>query len=145
MSQLQRRGLRLNKENCVFRQPSVEYLGFHISKEGIGTSQAKVDAVLEAPVPRNVSELRSFLGLVNYYSKFIPNLSSLCEPLHGLLRKEVTWNWDRRCNQAFQELKRTLVSAQVLVHYDVSLPLKLEYDASSYGLGAVISHSMPDG
>ena len=133
LSQLQRRGLRLKKEKCAFMQPSVEYLGFHIPKEGIGTSKAKVDAVLEAPVPLNVSELCSFLGLVNYYSKFIPNLSSLCEPLNGLLRKEVTWNWDRCCNQAFQGLKRKLVSAQVLVHYDVSLPLKLECDASSYG------------
>ena len=91
------------------------------------------------------SYARSFLGLVNYYSKFIPNLSFLCEPLNGLLRKEVTWNWDRRCKQAFQGLKRKLVSAQVLVHYDVSLSLKLECGASSYhGFGAAISHSMPD-
>ena len=83
--------------------------------------------------------------MVNYYGKFIPNLSSILQPLHRLLRCGQKWQWAKNCQQAFQTTKRALTSAPVLIHYDVKLPLRLATDASQYGIGAVLSHIMPDG
>jgi len=89
--------------------------------------------------------LRSFLGLLNYYGSFVPNLSSLIHPLNALLRKDARWSWSSQCAKAFKEAKERLVSSQVLVHYDSNLPIVLAGDASAYGVGAVISHITPDG
>ena len=99
---------------------------------------------MDAPRPRNVQELRSFLGLLNYYGKFIRNLSSILHPLNNLLRAKQPWCWTEACNRAFQEAKHQLSSAPVLVHYDPELPIRVAGDASAYGIGAVISHLMPD-
>ena len=91
-----------------------------------------------------MSELRSFLGLRNY-GAYIPNLSSLLYPLNRLLCKNNKWLWTRECDLAFQEAKQQLLSSDVLVHYDSTLPVVMAGDASAYGVGAVISHIMPDG
>ena len=105
----------------------------------------KVEAIVSAPEPRNIQELRSFLGLLNYYGKFVPNLSTIVHPLNSLLQHAKKWKWSPECAQAFTEAKQALSSASVLVHYDPSLPLTLAGDASAYGIGAVISHRLPDG
>lgn len=145
LRRLKEHGARLRKEKCQFFMGSVEYLGHRIDKSGIHPTTGKLRAISEAPVPRNVQELRSFLGLLNYYGKFIPNLASLIHPLHKLLCKKVPWKWSDPCDQAFNRAKEALVSSKVLVHYNSSLPLKLAGDASAYGVGAVISHIMEDG
>ena len=142
---LQENGLRLQCNKCYFFQPSVEFLGHVIDAEGVHTSTKKVKAITDARAPKNVTELRAFLGLVNYYSKFVPNLASLLHPLYSLLQSEVQWKWSKECQQAFQEAKEKLISAPVLTHYDVNLPIHMAADASQYGVGAVISHTMPDG
>eukprot|EP00118_Oscarella_pearsei_P024180 m.300985 g.300985 ORF g.300985 m.300985 type:complete len:663 (+) comp40804_c0_seq14:1019-3007(+) len=100
---------------------------------------------VNAPAPKNVSELRSFIGLVNYYGRFVPNLSTTISPLNKLLRKESKWEWSSPQKNAFESLKETLSSATVLTHYDGKAPLKLACDASCCGIGAVIAHVMPDG
>ena len=82
---------------------------------------------------------------MNYYGKFIQNMSTLSHPLNKLLRHNTPWKWSQEYERAFQELKQRLASSEVLVHYDASLPLKLACDASSYGVGAVISHIFPNG
>ena len=82
---LQQNGLRLKQDKCKFLQSSVEYLGHIIDAEGIHATTEKMDAVMKAPIPCNVSELRSFLGLLNYYGKFLPNLSTILHPLNQLL------------------------------------------------------------
>ena len=104
-----------------------------------------MEAITKAPAPTNVPELRSFLGLLNYYGRFIPNLASLLHPLNELLKTTTKWKWSRECQEAFKLAKEKLVSADVLAHYDATLPLRLAADASAYGIGAVISHRMPDG
>ena len=119
-------------------QPSVEYLGYIIDSEGLHATPKKVEAVLQAPRPI------SFLGLVTYYCKFIKNLSTIAAPLNRLLCKDQPWRWENKCEKAFTELKNKLASTEVLVHYDPSLPLKLACDASSYRIGALISHIFPD-
>ena len=120
-------------------------LGHRVDAQGVHTLAKKQKAILEAPKPWNVQELHSFLGLINYYDKFLPNLATMLLPLNVLLRNGQPWRWSQECTQAFQEAKRKLTEAPVLVHFDANLPLRLARDASAYSVGAVISHVMPDG
>jgi len=91
LRRLQDNGVRLKREKCSFYQRSVEYLGHCISADGVHTTKEKTQAMLDAPEPKNVQELQSFLGLMNYYAKLIPNLASILYPLHELLRKHQRW------------------------------------------------------
>lgn len=145
LQRLEDRGFRLNKEKCAFFQNSVTYLGHVIDAEGVRPIKEKTEAIDKAPVPKNVSELRSFLAMLNYYGKFIPNLASEIKPMTELLHKDKEWNWSKKCQDAFECTKAQLVAAPVLTHYDPKLPLILACDASPYGIGAVISHSFPNG
>ena len=145
LRRLQKAGMKLKRAKCEFFLPSVDYIGHTISADGLHTSKAKVEAILKAPAPKNVGELRSFLGLVNYYGKFLPDLATTLSPLYELLQKTTKWTWGRRQREAFAAVKDLLRSPQVLVHYDQKLPLILACDASPYGVGAVLSHRMPTG
>ena len=117
-------------------QSSVECLGHIIDCKGLHTSPKKVKAIQE--------ELRLFLGLLYYYGKFIQNLATMLHPLNELLKKGVTWKWSKDCANAFKQAKKQLSSTTVLAYYDPKLPLRLVGDASSCGIGAVISHILPD-
>ena len=145
MKRLSEAGLRLKKSKCRFMQPTLECLGYRIDETGIYPVEAKVKAVQEAPTPTNVTELKAYLGLLNFYGKFLPNLSAELEPLYQLLRKNQRWKWNTEQIRAFERSKTLLQSATVLVHYDQNKKLTVSCDASPYGVGAVLSHEMPDG
>ena len=98
-------GMRLKKGKCAYLLPAVKYLGHTISAEGLSTSEAKVRGILEAPAPQNVAQLRSFLGLVNYYGKFLPNLATTLSPLYALLQKQKKWTWGKSQDEAFSKIK----------------------------------------
>ena len=138
------KGLRCRREKCKLAQPSVEYLGHTLSAEGVSKG-SKVEAVMKMPPPTDVSTLKSFLGSVQFYGKFIPNLSTLAEPLFCLTKKAAPWKWEQEEQEAFERLKSVLSSDQVLVHFDPSKPLGLSCDASNVGIGAVLFHRYPDG
>ncbi|XP_072357065.1 uncharacterized protein [Scyliorhinus torazame] len=97
------------------------------------------------PTPTDTSHLRSFLGLVNYYGKFLPNLATTLAPLHLLLKKNHTWVWGQPQETAFRRVKQQLSSSGLLTHYDPGKPLLVTCDASPYGIGAVLSHKMENG
>ena len=145
MDRLLSYGLHVNLDKCEFFQEKVSYVGHEIDSEGLHKSPEKIKAVKEAKRPENVSELRSFLGLVNYYHRFIDNLSSVAGPLHELLNKDTKWNWNSKREKSFQSIKDLICSDKVLCHYDAQLPLKLATDASPYGIGCVLSHVFPNG
>ena len=145
LQRLESAGLRLNRSKCFFLRPRIEYLGYAIDEEGLHPTEEKVKAIKDAPTPKNVAELRSFLGIVNYYSRFLPNLSTRLAPLYKLLHKDVKFSWNAEQDEAFKAAKKALQSDSLLVHYDSTKPLILACDASQYGLGAVLSHSFEDG
>ena len=90
---------------------SVEYLSHRIDTQGLHPIPEKVEAVKNAPRPKNVTELKSYLGLLSYYTKFLPNLSTVLAPLYQLLRADVSWHWGREQSQAFQKSKDLLLSS----------------------------------
>lgn len=138
-------GIRLKKRKCTFLAQEVVYLGFKINKDGIKPVESKVEAIDKAPRPTNVSELKAYLGMLTYYNRFLPNLSTLLHPLYSLLQSKVKWSWGKEQEKSFVESKKLLKSASVLVHYDPSKELIVACDASAHGVAAVLSHRMSDG
>ncbi|XP_060804324.1 uncharacterized protein K02A2.6-like [Amyelois transitella] len=145
LKRLKDMGLTVKIEKCKFLQNSVKYLGYIIDKTGLHPDPKKVDAIANAPRPADVTQLKSFLGILNYYGKFIPNLSIMLHPLLKLLKKDVLWEWSTECESAFNEAKQALLSDRVLAHYEEGRPLVLSVDSSAYGVGAVLAHALPDG
>lgn len=145
LERLQEHGVRLKKEKCEFGVKSVEYLGHRIDARGVHTSDSKVKTITDTPPPINVTQLRSFLGMISYYAKFIPNLATLLHPLYTLLRANQKWKWSENCDRAFRKAKALLTEAPILAHYDPECPTILATDASAYGLGAVLSQLNTDG
>ena len=144
LKRLQDAGLKANKEKCEFFR-EFSSVDMRLTAKVSTKTQEKIEAVVNAPRPENVSQLRSFLGLVNYYNRFLPNASTVLHPLHQLLEQDSEWQWTEPCEEAFTEAKRMTTSEQVLTHYDPALPVGRACDASSTGIGAVLSHVMPDG
>ena len=144
LERLESAGLSLKKSKCVFMTTSVEYFGHVIDAKGLHPSSSKVKAIKKAPEPTNITELKSFLGLLNYYNKFLPNVSTILAPLHKLLCKDTKWKWSKAQAEAFKKAKDLLQSSSLLVHFDGAKPLLLSCDASPYGLGAVLAHKMDD-
>eukprot|EP00731_Ephydatia_muelleri_P009196 Em0004g1534a len=144
LQRLQDKGLRCRKEKCLFARTSVEYLGYTLSSNGVSKGR-KADAVRMMPAPTNVSSLRSFLGAIQFYNKFLPNMATVTDPLYRLTKKNVQWQWGAEQQAAFQSLKDLLCTDTVLAHFDPSLPIGISCDASECGLGAVLFHRYPDG
>ena len=133
-------GFKLNKSKCTFNKSSVTYLAHRIDSEGLHPTEEKVRAIMDADTPRDVKTLRSFLGLIMFYSKFLENHSTVLAPLNKLLCKDVPWNWTENHETAFLAAKEMLVKSPTLVHYDDNLPLYTSCDASAYGCGGVLFH-----
>ena len=145
INRLEQAGYRCRLDKCEFYKDSVVYLGHKVSSQGISPVEDKVRTLKEAPYPENLSELVSFIGAINYYAKFIPNMSMIAEPLNRLRGSGVKWSFGTEQKKAFDTLKQVLSSDKVLVQYNPDLPIKVDSDASKSGLGAVISHIYPDG
>ena len=133
--------LRVKLAKCVFASPQVTYLGHCISQQGVSPDPTKLTAVAEIPLPSNIKEVRTFLGLTGYYRRFIPNYATVAQPLTKLTSKEYCNNfvWTDECTAAFDKLKQLLCSAPILCYPDFDREFILQTDASDVGLGAVLS------
>ena len=108
---------------CFFNK-EISYLGFKIIDKGLFKSdEKKIRAIKESPAPTNVSEVRSFLGLVTFYSKFVPNLATMAAPIYQLTRKNVPFDWNEECEKAFNALKQEMSSNRFLTYFNPKLPL----------------------
>lgn len=113
--------------------------------DGLHPVHEKVQAIKEAPTLSNVTKVKAYLGLLNYYNKFLPNLSTVLDPVHKLLHKDIRWQWRKAQQAAFEKSKAMMPSAEVPVQYDLEKDIVLSCDTSTYGVSAVLSHFMPDG
>ena len=127
---------RANK--CEFDAEEVEYLGFKVTKNGIMMDPGKVEVVREWRPPTNVKGVRGFLGLANFYRRFISDYSNIVVPLYHLLKKDTPYSWSPACQKAFDLLKDRFTTAPILAHFDASQEHILETDASDYAVGAVL-------
>jgi len=132
-------GLKLKLSKCQFGLSRVKYLGHIVSKDGIMVNPGKVECVKNMHAPKSVHELQSFLGLCNYYSKFIHSYAHICNPLYKLLKKDVKYVWSDECEHAFVKLKLKLTSAPVLCTPRYDKPFIIHTDASMEGVGAILS------
>ena len=137
--------LFLKPEKCLFLKKEIPYLGHVISGDGLRPDPVKLSGVRDWPVPTNVSKLRSFLGFLNYYRRFIPGFSKEALPLNELLRKTAKWEWTPERQEAFERLKSILLDDVFLAHPDQDRPFLLETDASGFAWGAVLSQQQEDG
>ena len=142
LGKLQDSGLKLRADKCQFGVKEVNYLGYKIDATGLHPTEEKVKAIVKAPSPANITQLRAFLGLLNFYRRFIPKASTLLEPLNKLLRAKEVWSWGREQEHAFVEAKQALLNSGALTHFDPTRDIIVVADSSAYGVGAVLCHSI---
>ena len=145
IKRLGERGLTLNAAKCQFSMDKLTFVGMVLSGNGISCAAEKVEAITSAREPRNASETRSFLGLVNYCGRFIPNLATISEPLRRLTKAGTQFVFGEEQKAAFEKLKECLSSAETLGYFDNNAPTQVIADASPVGLGAVLTQTHKDG
>lgn len=132
-------GITLNADKFALATPAVKFCGFVLSAAGIAADPEKVRAIAEFPTPANITDLRSFMGLVNQLAEFSPDISAAAQPLRPLLSPRRTFTWTADHDAAFQRLKTSLAGPPVLAMFDPNLPTILQTDASRlYGIGYVL-------
>ena len=134
----QNAGIKLNLEKCKFLQPSIDYVGYTIDKNGLHPNQNKINAINEIQVPTNLKSVRGFIGVCSFFRKFIYKFSDLAEPLINLTRKNVKFHWTQECQKAFESLKQALMTEPVLAFPDLNKQFHLYTDASDIGIGSVL-------
>ena len=132
------RNLRLNPDKFRYKVKSVKWMGHILSDEGLKADPARIQAIVEFPVPTSASDLKRFIGMVGYLSRFLPSISEVMTPLRQLTQKYVGWYWSEPCQQAFDKVKGLLTSAPVLHFYDPRREATVQCDASMSGLGACL-------
>ncbi|CAS00993.1 Protein CBG28002 [Caenorhabditis briggsae] len=138
-------GFRIRLGKCTFLMERITFLGFVIDSDGRRPDPEKIAAIDQMPPPTNDSQVRSFLGFIQFYESFVSELFKLRPPLDALTKKDVKFQWTPQCQFSFDRVKQILRSDLLLTHYDPNLPIIVSADASQYGIGAVISHRFPDG
>ena len=131
-------GLKLKPSKCSFAQPEVKLLGYNVSGEGIASDPDKTAAIANLRPPRDVSEVRSMLGMCGYYRQCIQSYAHVSEPLVRLTRKHVRFSWDEEQQSSFDQLKRALTSNSVMAHPQIGKPYRLYTDACGYAVGAIL-------
>jgi len=144
LERLQEAGLCLKPSKCQFHVQEVAFLGFVVGPKGVRMDPTKVEAITSWPAPRSVHDVRVFLGLANFYRRFIKNFSKMATPLTALLKKNRRFRWTQEAQSSFDELKVAFTSAPILRHFNPSLPTVVEADASDYAQGGVISQRDPE-
>ena len=132
-------GLQLNIEKCQIGKNTLKFLGYTLSSKDIEPNEEFVEAIIKTPCPSNVHELRSFLGLASFYSKFVPNFATVVEPICMLSRKGNDFVWTQKANKSFELVKKIIVDSNAISVFDPACKTVATTDASDCGLEAVLT------
>lgn len=142
LKRLQIHGLTVNQNKCEFNKSELIFFGMRFSEEGISPDPAKIDAIKEAPAPKNADELRSFLGLASYVQSFVPNFATITSQLWDLTKKKNEWVWNENHERVFKKLKDSLTK-EARAYYKPKWSTTLVVDASSVGIGGIVAQTDP--
>nr|WP_253308879.1 reverse transcriptase family protein [Rickettsia endosymbiont of Ceutorhynchus assimilis] len=145
LDRLREAGLVLSLDKCKFCMSQLLYLGYVVDRDGLRPDPEKVQAILNIPTPKNVNEIRRFIGTASWYRRFVPNFASILAPLTQLMKKNARWSWNSACENSFRLIKEHLVTAPVLTCPDFDRTFTLQTDASNYGIGAVLTQQFEEG
>jgi len=144
LRRLEENDLYVKPEKCAWKVRKIGFLGVVIGPNGIEMEEGKVDGVLSWPEPKNVKDVRKFLGLANYYRRFIKDFTRVARPINMLMRKDVKWQWGVEQQKVFNELKKVFTTKPVLAAPDLDKEFRVEADASNYTTGEVLSMKCSD-
>jgi len=144
LRRLEENDLFVKPEKCVWKVREVGFLGVIIGEDGVRMEKEKVQGVVEWPVPKSVKDVQKFLGLANYYRRFVKDFAKIAKPLHEMTRKERKWSWGERQQKAFEELKERFTTEPVLVTPDLDREMRVEVDASDFATEGVLSMKCED-
>ncbi|XP_038060081.1 uncharacterized protein K02A2.6-like [Patiria miniata] len=139
LNRLRERNLTLNKDKCRFSKSRVEYFGHIFSRDGVSPDPKKVQAIQDVSEPQNASEVRSFLGLVTYCSRFIPDLATISAPLRELTKDSVPWSWGPEQQQALKQAQERVSQCCTMAYYDPTKKTEIVVDASPVGLAGILA------
>ena len=138
MSRARRHNIRFNLRKLQYKVPSVKCVGYILGSKGIAVDQDKIAAIVKMPKPKDATELRRYLRMVQYLSRFIPHESSITAPLRELLKAGAEWNWQEKHDQAWENISTQLTSTPVLTPFSLQYETRIQADASQNGLGACL-------
>lgn len=138
LSLLRQGGLTLKLSKCNFFMSNIDFLGFEINSEGIKPGEKKTEAVSKFPVPKGQRELQQFIGLANFFRRFVQGFATIARPLTGLLRKDAEWHWGPEQLKAFETIKSVLIQRPLLALYDPKRETQVHTDASKHGIGGIL-------
>jgi len=144
LRRLEEHDLYVKLEKCEWKVREVGFLGVVIGPDGIKMEKEKVRSVLEWPAPKCVKDVQKFLGLANYYRRFVKDFAEIARPMHRLVRKQKRWNWGSEQEEVFKRLKEIFMSEPVLAAPDLDKEMRVEADASDYATGRVLSMKYED-
>ena len=139
LERFRERNLTLNKDKCLFHQESIKFFGYILTSKGIQVDDCKVRTIIEAKKPSNQTEVKSFLRLASYCSRFINNFATITKPLRELTKKNARFVWNNSHEDSFQQIKRSISDKKTLGYFDCTKLTELVVDASPFGLGAVLA------
>ena len=145
IKRLEENDLYVKLEKCKWKVREVGFLGVVIGPEGIKMEEEKVKGILEWPTPKCIKDVQKFLGLANYYCRFIEGFAAVARLLHDMVKKDKRWDWTERQEKAFKELKEWFTKKPVLAAPDIDKKMRMKVDASDYTMGGVLSMECKDG
>jgi len=145
LKRLEENNLFVKPEKCKWKVREVEFLGVVIGPRGVEMQKEKVEGILNWTISKNTKEVQKFLGLANYYRRFIKDFAKIAAPLHILVRKEQKWKWEKEQEKAFRRLKEVFTIEPVLAILDIDKEMRVEANALDYATGGVLSLKCEDG
>ena len=144
LKRLEENDLFVKPEKCMWKVREVGFLEVIIGEDGVRMEKEKVQGVVEWPVPKSIKDVQKFLGLANYYRRFVKDFAKIAKLLHEITRKETKWSWGEKQQRAFEELKERFMTEPVLVTPDLDKEMRVEVDVSDFAMGGVLSMKCED-